>query len=122
MRGPAPRGHVVRQRGTCVECSFLRPRGSDIITWLASAARQGAGLELAKIPNDTDGLKLISREAGVPAVDLTSLTLPLSILDVLTEEVARRLQILPLRMDDERLFVASAHPEDGQTLDQLAFL
>jgi DNA-binding response OmpR family regulator len=77
---------------------------------------------LAKIPNDTDGLKLISRETGVPAVDLTSLTLPLSILDVLTEETARALQILPLRMDDERLFVAIERPEDAKTLDELAFL
>ena len=71
---------------------------------------------------DTGGLKLISRETGAPAIDLAALSLPLSVLDVLTEETARGQQILPVRLDAERLFVAMVHPENGDAIDELAFV
>jgi DNA-binding response OmpR family regulator len=77
---------------------------------------------LTKVPPDTGGFKIISRETGVPAVDLSSLTMPLSILDVLPEEAAKTLQILPLRVEGDRLFIATVHPEEGRQLDELAFL
>ena len=71
---------------------------------------------------DTGGLKLISRETGAPAIDLASLSLPLGVLAVLAEEAARRLQILPVRLEEARLFVAMEHPEDNRTIDELGFL
>jgi len=77
---------------------------------------------LPQVPDDTGGLKVISRNAGAPAIDLAQLTLSLSVLDVIPEELARTRQILPLRVDDERLFVATQHPEDRVTLDEISFL
>jgi DNA-binding response OmpR family regulator len=77
---------------------------------------------LAKHPDNTDGLKLISREAGAPAVDLASLTLALTVLDSVSEEVARRLQVLPLRVDRGHLFLAMADPNGAAAIDEIAFL
>jgi DNA-binding response OmpR family regulator len=77
---------------------------------------------LVKVPDDTGGLKILSRAAGAPAIDLAQVTLSLQVLDVVPEDLARRRQILPLRVDDDRLFVAALAPEDRVTLDELAFL
>jgi CheY-like chemotaxis protein len=75
-----------------------------------------------KIPDDTGGIKLISREAGAPALDLAALTLPLSLLDILSEELIRGQQVLPVRLEADRLFVASTRPEDRVLHDEIAFL
>src|SRR5262249_35772772 len=94
---------------------------SIIIAWQVLAARAtlpGVG-PLASIV-DTGGLKLIARETGVPAIDLAALSLPLGVLDVLAEDRARAQQILPLRLDGERLFVAMVNPENTELVDQLA--
>jgi DNA-binding response OmpR family regulator len=73
-------------------------------------------------PDNTGGLRLISRETGAPAVDLASLTLPLIILDNLHEDAARRLQALPLRVDHGHLFIAIADPNNGGAIDEISFL
>ena len=67
------------------------------------------------------GLTLIAREVGAPALDLGRLTLPLGALAVLSEETARRLLILPVRMDAENLVVAMADPDAAGDLAELAF-
>lgn len=79
---------------------------------------------MAKPPSsdNTSGLKLISREAGVPAVDLGSLVLQLQILDYIKEEVARKVQALPLRIDRGHLFIALGDPNNSTTIDEIAFL
>ncbi|MFH0903239.1 MAG: response regulator [Pseudomonadota bacterium] len=71
---------------------------------------------------DTTGLKVLSQETGAPAIDLTSLTLPLSVLAVVNEDVARRLVVLPLRVDKNHLFVAAADPNDRRIVDDIAFM
>jgi CheY-like chemotaxis protein len=72
---------------------------------------------LSRTPNDADG-----HDGGGPALDLAALALPLAPLDLLPEEAARRMQILILRMDERRIFVAARRPADTRTLDELAFL
>lgn len=47
---------------------------------------------------------------------------PLVVLDAIKEEVARRHQVLPLRVDHGVLFVAAADPNDARALDEVAFL
>jgi DNA-binding response OmpR family regulator len=76
-----------------------------------------------KNPTDNTGpLRALSRRTGAPAVDLTALTLPLAVLENVAEEVARRLQVLPLRVDHGHLFIAIANPNDGAAIDEVAFL
>ncbi len=77
---------------------------------------------MSKVSDDTGGLKLISRTSGAPAVDLKALTLPLSLLDVVPEHVIRDQQVLPVRVDADRLFVATTRPEDHMLIDELAFM
>lgn len=74
--------------------------------------------------NDSDhtGLRRLSRETGSPAVDLAAVTLPLAILQHVAEDVARKLQVLPLRVDHGHLFVAVENPNDAGALDEIAFL
>ncbi|MBI4510090.1 MAG: response regulator [Deltaproteobacteria bacterium] len=72
--------------------------------------------------DNTSGLLVLSRETGTPAIDLGSLRLPLATLDYLKEEVARRLQILPLRVDQGHVFVAVSDPNDSVALDEVKFL
>ncbi len=74
-----------------------------------------------KSRDNTSGLKLLSRETGSPAVDLGSLILPLVVLDHVREDVALRLEVLPLRSDAGNLFVAAADPNDTRALDEIAF-
>src|SRR5215470_7459304 len=96
---------------------------SIIIAWQVFSARatlSGVG-PLASIV-DTGGLKLISRETGVPAIDLAALSLPLGVLAAIPEDRARGQQILPLRIEGERLFVAMVNPENGELVGQLAFV
>ncbi len=73
-------------------------------------------------PDNESGLRFISRETGAPAVDLGSLVLPLIVLDNIAEEVARRHQVLPLRVDHGNLFVAVADPNNATGIDEIAFL
>lgn len=72
--------------------------------------------------NPSAGLRNLSRQTGTPAVDLGQVVLPLAVLEHLSEEVARRLRVLPLRVDKTHLFVATASPNDQRALDELAFL
>jgi DNA-binding response OmpR family regulator len=77
---------------------------------------------LATNDSDNGGLRRLSRETGSPAVDLGSVTLQLAILQHVSEDVARRLQVLPLRVDRGHLFVAVSNPNDVASLDEISFL
>jgi DNA-binding response OmpR family regulator len=77
---------------------------------------------MATYPDDTKGLKLISRAAGAPAVDLASLSLPLVVLDNVAEDVAKKMQVLALRLDRGHLFIAVVEPNDARLIDEIAFL
>ena len=72
--------------------------------------------------NPSAGLRNLSRQTGSPAVDLGQVLLPLAVLEHLPEDVARRLRVLPLRVDQSHLFVATASPNDQRALDELSFL
>lgn len=75
-----------------------------------------------KNPESTSGLRLLSREKGTPAVDLSSVVIPLDLLDYVPENVALRSLLLPLRADAATLFVAMADPSDQPAIDEVAFL
>lgn len=72
--------------------------------------------------NPAAGLRNLSRQMGTPAVDLAAVTLPLAVLEHLSEDVARRLRVLPLRVDKTHLFIATSSPNEQRALDELAFL
>ena len=55
-------------------------------------------------------------------MDLSALTLPLAVLENVAEDVARRLQVLPLRVDQGHLFIAVANPNDSAAIDEVSRL
>ena len=77
---------------------------------------------LTKVTDDTGGLKVISRASGAPALDLNSISLRLTVLDEIPEHIVRGQQVLPVRVEHDRVFVATTRPEDTILLDELAFM
>lgn len=69
-----------------------------------------------------DLLQVLSEQMGIPAVDLARTIIPLSALQFVPESVAVAAKILPLKFDDERIFLAVCDPNDKQTLDEVTFV
>lgn len=67
-------------------------------------------------------LEALARTTGVPAVDLASLCLDLSVLDLLPRDIADRHAILPLLLDEDELLLAMVRPEDKKVIDELEFV
>jgi DNA-binding response OmpR family regulator len=63
-----------------------------------------------------------SERCGVALVDLTTLRLTLSDLDLLPHEIARRHKALPLLAKADVLFVAMANPGDPKAREELEFV
>jgi hypothetical protein len=59
---------------------------------------------------------------GATTVDLTQQIVPLAVLKLVPVEIAREHAVLPIAMHEGRLHVAAANPDDGDALEELAFL
>lgn len=64
----------------------------------------------------------ISEKHGAPGVDLASLTLTLSDLDLIPSEIARRHVVLPVLVKDEAIFLAMADPSDKRVIEEIEFI
>jgi DNA-binding response OmpR family regulator len=73
-------------------------------------------------PEDTSVLRTLSKTFGVPGVDLNRLALDLSLLRFVPREVAEASQVLPVKADETRLFLAMASPNDRRVIDELEFV
>jgi DNA-binding response OmpR family regulator len=67
-------------------------------------------------------LRELSETFGVPGVDLDRLALDLSLLRLVPREVAEASQVLPVKADENRLFLAMASPSDRRVIDELEFV
>jgi CheY-like chemotaxis protein len=72
--------------------------------------------------SEEDLLVALSDQVGVPGIQMSNLVLPLAVLDILPEAAAAKQQVLPVRMDADRVFLAMADPHDSGTVSELAFL
>jgi DNA-binding response OmpR family regulator len=72
--------------------------------------------------SEEDLLACLSEQIGVPGVNLSSMVLPLTVLDVMPEQAAVKQNVLPVRKDGERLFLAMADPLDQDLLSEVAFV
>lgn len=66
-------------------------------------------------------LSTLSAQVGVPGVELSRLVLPLRFLDVVPEQIAKKHDVLPVRVDSERVFLAMADPGNEELLSEIAF-
>ena len=69
-----------------------------------------------------DALRALSEKYGVPGLDLTQVAIPLEHLDLLPREIAARHGVLPVLVQDERIFLAMTNPDDKRVIDELEFV
>ncbi len=73
----------------------------------------------------TDEVKLLralSEQAGVPAINLDEVEIPLSNLEIVPFEIARQHVILPVAMAGESISLAMANPDDQRVVDEIEFV
>jgi len=66
-------------------------------------------------------LSALSAQVGVPGVQISRLVLPLGYLDVVGEQAAHKFNILPVRVDAERIFLALADPANEELVSEISF-
>ncbi|MFO0740899.1 MAG: response regulator [Labilithrix sp.] len=71
---------------------------------------------------ETEVLRALSEQYGVPGIDLHQLSLALAHLDMVPREVAESSRVLPVLVRDDRLFLAMANPQDKRVIDELEFV
>ena len=71
---------------------------------------------------ETEVLRALSEQLGVPGIDLTQIAIPTSHLDFVPREVAESSRVLPVLVRDDRLFLAMANPRDKRAIDELEFV
>jgi DNA-binding response OmpR family regulator len=71
---------------------------------------------------DVAALKALSEQHGIPGIDLSQICLRLEDLDLLPREIAEKHLILPVLVQDDRLFIAMANPREKKVIDELEFV
>ena len=59
---------------------------------------------------------------GIPYIDLTDMTIPPSVIDLVPESVARENTVLPLAYEDGAIKLVTADPTDFDTMQKLQFI
>jgi DNA-binding response OmpR family regulator len=71
---------------------------------------------------ETEVLRALSEQFGVPGIDLNQVALSLEHLDMVPREVAESSRVLPVLVREDRLFLAMANPNDKRVIDELEFV
>jgi DNA-binding response OmpR family regulator len=79
-------------------------------------------LTQAGLVSETDALRALSEQFGMPGIDLNQVAILLEHLDIVPREVAVAQRILTVLVRDDRIFLAMANPLDGRTIDELEFV
>ncbi len=72
--------------------------------------------------SETDALKALSEQHGIPGIDLSQVCINLEHLELVPREIAEKHQIVPVLIRDERIFVALANPAERNIVDELEFV
>ncbi|HVJ88293.1 MAG TPA: response regulator [Labilithrix sp.] len=90
------------------------------------AARDGVPLASRLASNgvvpETEVLRALSEQFGVPGVDLNQLAIALEHLELVPREVAESRRVLPVLVREDRIFLAMGNPEDKRVIDELEFV
>ncbi|MBW2528234.1 MAG: response regulator [Deltaproteobacteria bacterium] len=73
------------------------------------------------IIEETEALKALSEQSGVPGIDLNQVCIRLKDLELLPRETAESEMVLPVLLKGDRLFVAMAEPDDARAVTELEF-
>jgi type IV pilus assembly protein PilB len=64
-------------------------------------------------------LELLSKQLGVPIVDLKGRVIKREVLDLVPEHIAKTRNIIPVEVVDDKLVIVMGHPEDIITIDDI---
>lgn len=79
-------------------------------------------LAASGVVSETDILRALSEQFGVPGIDLHKMVIPVEHLELVPREVAESSRVLPVLAREERLFLAMANPRDKRVIDELEFV
>jgi len=71
--------------------------------------------------SEVDGLRLLSEQLGVPAVDLSRAVVPAETLAKIPAAVAKQHLAIPLVVDGSNLLLAMASPQQESVIDEIRF-
>ncbi len=71
---------------------------------------------------EIDVLRALSEQHGVPGIDLTQIAILLEHLSLVPRELAERHRILPVLVRGDRIFLATADPQEKHVADELEFV
>lgn len=71
---------------------------------------------------ETEVLRALSEQFGVPGIDLNQLSFSLDNLNMVPREVAESSRVLPVLVREDRLFLAMGNPQDKRVIDELEFV
>lgn len=74
------------------------------------------------VVSETEVLRALSEQLGVPGIDLNQIAIPISHLEYVPREVSESSRVLPVLVRDDRLFLAMANPRDKRVIDELEFV
>ncbi len=84
--------------------------------------RLGTCLIKLGLVSEQDVARILSRQYGVPALDLQQVEVPAAVLKLIPRETAERFQVLPLSRDGSSLRMAMADPTNVFALDDVKFM
>src|SRR5262249_22259406 len=67
-------------------------------------------------------LATLSERHGVPAIDIRKVNFPVSNLELIPVEIARRHSVLPVLMREDAIFLAMADPSERRVIEELEFV
>ncbi len=95
---------------------------------MLQAQREQPGQRLASVAAaagtvaQVDLLRALSEQHGLPGIDLSQVVIDLGHVREVPEELARRCQLLPIMIRDDRLFLAMADPFDTRVVEEVEFV
>lgn len=111
-------GQILVRRGV------LSPEKLDQALELQKSSGQRLASEccLNRYATELELVSSLSDQVGVPGIYLARLILPLKFLDVVPEQTAAKYAILPIRVDNDQIFLAMADPEDETLISEVSFI
>jgi DNA-binding response OmpR family regulator len=114
-------GELLVKQGTisqeAVDHALLLQRATSTQPWPLASQLIAAGLI-----SDTDALRALSEQFGVPGIDLMQVAILSAHLEHVPHEIATSRKLLPVLAREDRLFLAMCNPKDKRAIDELEFV
>lgn len=118
MKNKAPIGKILLEKRKISQDDL----GQALALQKKSGERLASSLLELGLAGEHDLLAALGEQLGLPAVDLAASIVPLANLDLIPQQVAEQSAVLPLTIQEDRVGLAMANPDDRQTIDEVSFV